>query len=507
MLSKLIRKNALGLPSGKKPPGGLTANLRRTLLSVDYSGWQRQPAFSDRPDRKFVFVGLGSIGKPAVHLLDRFASVDYRNVHLVDQLDMRGEPALQRALQQGATFTQRRLEDGDWEPFFRSLDLKPLDVVIDLTTDTNGPKIVETVRKLSLMYLNSAMEINWHYSSDDVYESSLLRRTHLTQEVHRANPDPHNASHIYDFGMNPGVISHFAIRGLLDVAGHVLAARKDPLLAEYVEKKQYNMIAKHLDLHTIHSSEVDTQIARNWKPDGTFICTWSVMGLLEESCEPAQAGWGTHERSLQKDCVIIGKEGVGFKTHAYKKLHRSYVPNEEFVGMVIPHGEAFSLNRALTAPNYAPTVHYVYRLPLQTKALLEGMSYEELCKVEKYRVLNSREDDLVGEDKVGALLIFPRNPVTGENKPWTYWFGSILGQGSSPLFGPTSMQVVSGVLTATRYLLENNQMGPMFPERLPLDFVLRHTLPHMGKIVSSETEWRPKSTQFTDMSLPDTGIA
>lgn len=507
MLSKFIKSQFIKQPSRQKPPGRLTRIVSRYLHSVNYSGWKKQAPVVDNSDRKYVFVGVGSIGRPAVTLLNEFVTANYKNIHLVDQLDMSKEPCLQEAFQKGAKFTQKRLEDADWEPFFRSLDLKPYDLVVDLTTDTNGPKIIETLKRMSVMYVNTAQEINWHYVSEDVYESSLLIRTHILEDMHKRVHDPKNATHVYDFGMNPGVISHFAIRGLLDVAGHVLKARKDDKLAEYVAKKQYNLIAQHLDLHTIHSSEVDTQIARNWKPDGTFVNTWSVYGLLEEGCEPAQAGWGTHERELQKDCRVVGREGVAFKGHAYKKLHKSYVPDEEFVGMVIPHGEAFTLNRALRAPNYAPTVHYVYRLPLQTKALMESMTFEELNAVKKWRVFNSREDDLVGEDKVGALLIFPRNPITGEEGPWTYWFGSILGQGSSQFFGPTSMQVVSGVLTAIKYTVENNKEGWGFPERLPLDYVLRHTLPYMGQVVSSETRWRPKSTQFTSMSLPDPGIS
>jgi len=44
-------------------------------------------------------------------------------------------------------------------------------------------------------------------------------------------------------------------------------------------------------------SEIDTQVMKNIPENcKTFINTWSVIGLLEEGCEPAQAGWGTHEK-------------------------------------------------------------------------------------------------------------------------------------------------------------------------------------------------------------------
>lgn len=508
MMSRQLAKINLLKFSRQKPPSGLHASLRRGLHTVDYTRLQtKQPVFQDRSDRKYVFVGVGSIGRPTVHMLDEFVGVNYQNVLLVDQIDHRSEPSLQKVFERGAKFIHKRLEDEDWEPFFKSLDLKPYDVIVDLTTDTNSAIVVKTARQMSLHYVNTAQESNSHFVSDDIYENSLFFRRHQLDEIHKTVADPKEATQIYDFGMNPGVISHFALQGLLDVANHVLAARKDPQLAEYVARRQFNLIAKHLNLHTIHSSEVDTQIAQNHKPDGTFINTWSVIGLLEEGCEPAQAGWGSHERYLPEDGIILGREGVGFKTMGYKKLHWSWVPDEEFVGMIIPHGEALTLNRFLRASNYSPTVHYVYRLPLQTKKLMESMTLEELTSVKKWRVLNPFQDDLVGEDKVGTLLIFPQNPITGANQPWTYWYGSVLGQGTSKFFGPTSIQVVAGTLTALKYAVQNGRLGPMYPEKVDHDFVMHHTLPYMGRVVSTETEWRPKSTQFTDMSLPDTGIA
>lgn len=507
MIKNFIRKAAFFATTKRKPPGFGTSPLARFLHSTEYKDWKKVTPFKDRQDRKYVFLGVGSVGRPACHFLDEFVDINHKNLYLVDALDLKSHAGLQKALSKGATFIQKHFGDDDWEPFIEKLGLKPFDIVIDLTTDTNGLKIIEMLKKRSIMYVNTAQEINCHFTSEDVYDTSLLIRSERLEKMHLKTHDPKNASHVYDFGMNPGVISHFALRGLLDVANHVLAHKKDPVLAEFVAKSQFNLIAKHLDLHTIHSSELDTQIAHNIKEDGTFYNTWSVHGLLEEGCEPAQAGWGTHERTLPEDGVIIGRGSVGFKGLAYKKMHRSYVPDEEIIGMVIPHGEALTLNRKLTADNYSPTVHYVYRLPLQTKRQMEKMTFQELTNVKKWRVLNPNEDKLEGEDKVGALLIFPKNPITGELKPWTYWFGSILGQGSSSLFGPTSIQVCSGTLTAIKYAIENNFKGPMFPEDLPLDYVLRHTLPYMGKIVSSEMKWTPPSTQFADLSYPHNRIA
>jgi len=58
--------------------------------------------------------------------------------------------------------------------------------------------------------------------------------------------------------MNPGLISCFALQGIEDVAKLVLKNKEDNILAEFVKKQDYARMAQHLDLHTIHVSEIDT---------------------------------------------------------------------------------------------------------------------------------------------------------------------------------------------------------------------------------------------------------
>lgn len=51
---------------------------------------------------------------------------------------------------------------------------------------------------------------------------------------------------------------------------------------------------------------------------------------------------------------------LAIKMPAVKKFHKSYVPDQEIEGVIIPHGEGVTLTRFLTLPDYRPTVHYVY---------------------------------------------------------------------------------------------------------------------------------------------------
>jgi homospermidine synthase len=44
--------------------------------------------------------------------------------------------------------------------------------------------------------------------------------------------------------------------------------------------------------------ERDTQRSAIPKRMGEFVNTWSVDGFLSEGVQPAELGWGTHERAL-----------------------------------------------------------------------------------------------------------------------------------------------------------------------------------------------------------------
>jgi len=325
----------------------------------------------------------------------------------------------------------------------------------------------------------------------------------LVAELNKKIIDESNATHIYEFGMNPGLISHFALQGLLDISDLVLKDHEDQELREFVKKREFAKISKYLGVEVIHCSEIDTQVAKNVTDDKVFVNTWSCIGLLEEGLEPVQVGWGTHEKKLPELAEIIGPNSAAIKFPAYKKVHQSYVPDELMEGVVIPHGEGVSLPRFLTLPDYCPTVHYVYKLCPQTRALMANKSIDELQKIDNSacRVLDPFNDHLEGEERVGALLILNHNPITGEKKNWSYWYGSILGQTGSKFFGPTIIQVAAGVMSAIRYAVENPSKGPLFSELLPTDWVIEQARPYLGKVYSSPVAWSPESTQFTDLEV------
>ena len=51
----------------------------------------------------------------------------------------------------------------------------------------------------------------------------------------------------------------------------------------------------------IHIAERDTQRTKKPKPMNVFWNTWSVEGFISEGMQPAELGWGTHEKWMPKN--------------------------------------------------------------------------------------------------------------------------------------------------------------------------------------------------------------
>ena len=168
-------------------------------------------------------------------------------------------------------------------------------------------------------------------------------------------------------------MSHFTKQALSEIADAVLRdgllAERHDAIREALEAQRFNVVAQLLDVKSIHIAERDTQISDRPKEVGEFVNTWSVDGFYEEGVAPAEMGWGTHEKKLPPLGRTHDGEGplnqICLAKMAHKTLVRSTVPSGPIVGMVIRHGEAFTICDHLTVWEgdtavYRPTVHYAY---------------------------------------------------------------------------------------------------------------------------------------------------
>ena len=109
-------------------------------------------------------------------------------------------------------------------------------------------------------------------------------------------------------GANPGLVSHYVKRALLNIA-------KDTGVdvAKPVRRSEWGALAKRLGVKVIHIAERDTQVcAHTPKKVGEFVNTWSVDGFIGEGCQPAELGWGTRKFpcNLVLRCMLIDQSAI-----------------------------------------------------------------------------------------------------------------------------------------------------------------------------------------------------
>ena len=106
----------------------------------------------------------------------------------------------------------------------------------------------------------------------------------------------------------------------------------------------------------IHVAERDTQVSNRPKQVNEFVNTWSVDGFVSEGCQPAELGWGSHERNFPRDAkrhdfgtgaaIYLGQPGAATRV-------RTWTPKAGPIhGFLITHSEAISLADYYTVREY-----------------------------------------------------------------------------------------------------------------------------------------------------------
>jgi homospermidine synthase len=447
--------------------------------------------------KKVLILGYGAVAKCTLPILLSHVKIPYRNITILDFEDKKA--ALAPWTAKGVRYYQRRITPENLDSVLSEY-LEPGGLLVDLAWNIDCCEIVQWCHDHEVLYANTSVEVWDSYGerfTATPYEKSLHARQVRLRELAKDWKDA--PTFIVDHGANPGLISHFAKQGAIDIARRMIAdgiARDPGKLGELIRAGDFGRLAREIGVKVIHCSERDTQISCRPKEAGEFVGTWSIEGLREEGTAPAEMGWGTHEKELPplahlppvepKNQVMLAQMGINTWV-------RSWVPGGEIVGMVIRHGEAFGISDRWTVREkgkavYRPTVHYAYVPCDATIASLQelrGLNYELPPKL---RIMNDREI-VSGADILGALLMgHPYN---------SWWTGSILSIEEARRLAPgenaTTIQVALGVTSAVMWMIGNPRRGFCLPDDIPHDFVLSIAKPYLGEFYSGPSDWTPLS--------------
>jgi len=447
---------------------------------------------SERFPNRLLILGAGSVSQSVLPLLIEHL-IDAKNITIMDQRDNRSR--VQDALNRGATYVQDVITKENIDSQL-SKYLKAGDFLLDLAWNIDANTILQWCYDRGVMYLNTSVE-EW-----DPYEGGSnknpLDRTlyyrHMRMRQMKSTWNKVGATAIVEHGANPGLVSHLVKKSLVDIATRAI---KESKAASGVEaaliSENYNDLAHLLGVKVIHISERDTQVTKQPKQWGEFVNTWSVEGFYEEGVAPAELGWGTHEKSLPVNAYehpTGPKNQIAIAQPGATTWVRSWVPHFEIQGMVIRHGEAFTISDHLTVWEnekaiYRPTVHYAYCPSNEAIVSMKELEMLNWKLHTNQRIMNDEITD--GDDRLGVLLM--GHPY----KSW--WTGSLLSIEESRRLIPgqsaTTVQVSSAVYAAVAWAMKNQNRGLLVPDDLPWREVLGYAEKYWGGIHSEAADWDP----------------
>jgi homospermidine synthase len=399
------------------------------------------------------------------------------------------------AITAGATYVQDQLTRENMDQFL-SKYLTAGDFLLDLAWNIDANEIIEWAHDHGVIYLNTSVEEWDPYSAGaarNPTERTLYWR-HMKLRKLTNTWGGKGPTAIVEHGANPGLVSHLTKKALFDIATQAIKDGKDGAgVKEAYESENFPSLAHKLGVKVIHIAERDTQVTDKPKQVNEFVNTWSVEGFYEEGIAPAELGWGTHEKTLPinayqhpdgpKNQICIAQPGA-------KTWVRSWVPNMETTGMVIRHGEAFTISDHLTVWDkdkavYRPTVHYAYCPTDAAVASMHELEMRQWDLTTNQRIMN--EEIIDGDDRLGVLL------MGHTYKSW--WTGSLLNIHDSrkliPKQSATTVQVASAVYAAVAWAMANPNAGYRVPDDLPWREVLAFAEKYWGGYHSAAADWDP----------------
>jgi homospermidine synthase len=435
-----------------------------------------------------VIIGFGSIGRGTLPLLERHFEFDKSRLSVIDPdplnkwiLDERGIPLIQKHVtrENYVELLTPLLTKGGGQGF-----------CVNLSVDTSSVDIMELCRSLGVLYIDTVNEpwLGFYFDKNlGPAERSNYALRAMTLEARRRNPGGTTA--VSTCGANPGMVSFFVKRAALNLARDLNLNVPDP-----TNREEWAALLRHTGVKGIHIAERDTQRSRSPKRPNVFLNTWSVEGFISEGLQPAELGWGTHEKWMPDfahqhadpaaSAIYLMRPGADTRVRTWcPTLGPQY-------GFLVTHNESISISDYFTVfedgkPVYRPTCHYAYH-PADDAVL----SWHELFGTgktqDKLHVLD--EDELIdGIDELGVLLY-------GHGKN-AYWFGSQLSleetRELAPYQNATGLQVTSAVLAGMVWALENPNEGIVEADEMDFARCLEIQLPYLGPVKGYYTDWTP----------------
>ena len=355
--------------------------------------------------------------------------------------------------------------------------------LLNLAISVSSEALIALAQDTDSLYLDTCIE-PWEYSNGD--DCKLISNFDLRKSLQRFSETRSTdaCTALVAHGANPGFISVLLKKALIAMAqlNHVDIVPNN--------HRDWGLLAQKLGIRVVQISERDTQVSSSCRQPSHFMCTWSVDGLVTECLQPAELGWGTHERKLPEGSQC-SPYTISMSEQGREVMVKSWSPNYlDFEGYLLTHNESLSIAEYLTVgdhacPDYRPTVYYAYHPCDQAVASMVILENGGESQIDSKEVL---KDSIVsGIDELGIFLISDIYP--------SYWLGSNLSIGKARKMAKhnnaTTLQVVSSIIAGMAWAEANPKAGLIETEMLDWEFIYDVAEKYWQPIVAQQINWRP----------------
>lgn len=439
-----------------------------------------------------VMIGFGSIGRGTLPLIERHFRFDRSRMVVVEP---RAEVADMLA-SRGIAHVQASVTRDNYRELLAPLLTRGggQGFCVNLSVDTGSVDLMRLCRSLGALYIDTVNE-PWPGFYFDTGAGNAARTNYALREMTRREKaaSPGGPTAVSCCGANPGMVSWFVKEALIELARSSGSGSEIP---EPHDRAGWASLMQRLGVKGIHIAERDTQIARQPRPLGAFWNTWSVEGFIAEGLQPAELGWGTHERWMPEDAhehedgcraaIYLDRPGAATRVRSWCPT-----PGPQF-GFLVTHNEAisiadyFTLRDADGALSYRPTCHYAYH-PCDVAVLSLHEMFGNGGRPQAVQHVLGEEELSSGIDELGVLLYGQAGGA--------FWYGSRLSLAEARRLAPdqnaTGLQVSSAVLAGMVWALENPAAGIVEAEEMDHRRCLEVQRPYLGPVEGHLTAWTP----------------
>jgi len=438
-----------------------------------------------------IMIGFGSIGRGTLPLIERHFTFDRAKLVVIDPREDIADYLAEKDIRHIRTHLTR---DNYKDVMTPLVEGGKGGFCVNLSVDASSVDLMKLCRKHDVLYIDTVVEPWLGFYFDDKADNAARTNYRLRQTMLKAKEKhPGGTTAVSTCGANPGMVSWFVKQALVNLASDMGVKIEEPKAGD---REGWAKLMQSLGVKGVHVAERDTQRAREPKPFGTFWNTWSVEGFIAEGLQPAELGWGTHEKWKPKNArkhkkgskaaIYLEQPGADTRVRTWCPTHGAQY------GLLVTHNEAISIADYFTVRDeddkvaFRPTCHYAYH-PCNDAVLSLYEMFGNGGQAQSVQHVLTEEELVDGADELGVLLY-------GHDKN-AYWYGSRLtleeARNLAPNQNATGLQVSSAVLAGMVWALENPQAGIVEADEMDYRRCLEIQTPYLGPVEGHYTDWTP----------------